>query len=296
MIVGAVHIGTNSMRLLIVDGPVEVHREAVVTGLGSGVDGTGRFTSNRVDATVAVLERYGAVMDSAGVQRRRAVATSATRDADDGPEFVVRAELALGVRPEIIPGDEEAKLAFLGATAEVPPTESTAVVDIGGGSTEFVFGRDTVSYAASVDLGSVRLSERAITSRPSSHEELVAAAEMADRAFSAVRLPEIPDCVIGVAGAFTSLSAIAMNLPEYDRERVHGSMLDIDQIAVLVERLVRLTLAETAAIPSLDPKRAPVILAGAVIAHAALKAIDASVVTVSEQDLLDGLAIELIRG
>jgi exopolyphosphatase/guanosine-5'-triphosphate,3'-diphosphate pyrophosphatase len=295
MIVGAVDIGTNSMRLLIVDGPVEVHRETVVTGLGSDVDGTGRFASNRIDATVAVLERYGAVMDSAGVQRRRAVATSATRDADDGPQFVARAERALGVRPEIISGDEEAKLAFLGATAEIQSTESMAVVDIGGGSTEFVFGRDTASYAASVDLGSVRLSERAITSRPFSDEELAAAAEMADRAFSAVRLPEIPDRVIGIAGAFTSLSAIAMNLPEYDRERVHGSMLDIDQIAVLVERLVRLTLAETAAIPSLDPKRAPVILAGAAIAHAALKAIDASVVTVSERDLLDGLAIELIR-
>lgn len=294
MIVGAVDIGTNSMRLLVVDGDRELHRAVEVTGLGAGVDRTGRFDATRVAATLEVLDRYGDTMDRLGVARRRAVATSATRDAADGPAFVDQAERILGVRPEIIQGHQEAELSFRGATARIRDCSSAVVIDIGGGSTEFVYGSDTVEYSTSIDLGSVRLTERALPSRPASVLEIESARTAAARAFEGVRLPGLPECAIGVAGTFTSLAAIALGLDTYDRDRVDGTVLRAEDLSALIERLAAMTFEETAAIPSIDPKRAPVILAGAVIAEASLVATDINRVTVSEHDLLDGLVLSPI--
>lgn len=294
MIVGAVDIGTNSMRLLVADGDREIYREVEVTGLGAGVDRFRRFDPDRIAATLDVLARYGSIMERLGVRRRRAVATSAMRDAEDGPTFVDRAERLLGTRPEVISGSEEAELSFRGATAHIQNCRSV-VVDIGGGSTEFVYGTDTVEYATSIDVGSVRLTERELPSRPAPDAEMQAARSMANAAFQLVRLPSETDCVVGVAGTFTSLAAISLDLASHDRSQVDGAVLSLRDVTDLVERLASMSVIETAAIPSLDPKRARVILAGAVIAEAALRTLSVDRVTVSEHDLLDGVAMSLLE-
>jgi exopolyphosphatase/guanosine-5'-triphosphate,3'-diphosphate pyrophosphatase len=295
MIVGVVDIGSNSVRLLIVDGDGERLREVEVTALGSGVDRTGRFSEERVVATLDVLGRYREIMERVGVGRRRAVATSATRDAEDGAAFIERAARVLGVVPEVISGTEEAELSYLGATASLDGRLSTVVIDIGGGSTEFVYGAGSVNTATSINIGSVRLTERSLPSRPALAAELREARTAVAREFQVLSPSEAVDRAIGVAGSFTSLAAIAIDLPEYDRDRVHGSVLTAASIHGLIERLSEMTIAETAAIPSLDPKRAPVLLAGAVIAEGALQAVGVDEITVSEHDLLDGMALEAGR-
>ncbi|MEN8114878.1 MAG: exopolyphosphatase, partial [Actinomycetota bacterium] len=242
MIVAAVDIGTNSMRLLITDGSRDLHREVEVTGLGVGVDGAGHFDEERVAATLRVLDRYGGVMDRFGVDRRRAVATSATRDAADGAAFVEKARRALGVQPEIIDGRGEAELSFRGARMRQRDCHSAVVIDIGGGSTEFVYGSDIVDYATSVDLGSVRLTDRELTARPASDVQVQSARAVASRAFANVHLPEHPECAIGVAGTFTSLAAIMLGLEAYDRDRVDGSVLRVEDLEALVEDLAPRTL------------------------------------------------------
>ena len=294
MIAGVVDIGTNSMRLLVVDGVQERHREVAVTGLGAGVDGSGHLDPERVAATLDVLQRYGATMDRLSVAKRRAVATSATRDARNGADFVARAGRVLGVVPEVISGIEEAELSYVGATASFCDQPPTAVIDIGGGSTEFVLGSGTVTSATSIDIGSVRLTDRALTSRPASAADVASARAAVAEAFQASLPPGPVERVVGVAGSFTSLAAIALDLTEYERDRVHGSVLTADQIHGLIARLSSMTISELEAIPSLDPNRAPVILAGAILAEGALEAIGADRITVSEKDLLDGLALQVL--
>ncbi|MEA2011426.1 MAG: exopolyphosphatase [Actinomycetota bacterium] len=295
MIVGVVDIGTNSMRLLVVDDGRERTREVEVTALGSGVDANGHFNQERLAATLDVLERYGETMDRLGVERRRAVATSATRDAEDGPEFMKRAARVLGVTPDVISGTEEAELSYLGATASFDDRLPTVVVDIGGGSTEFVYGNETMRSATSIDIGSVRLTERFLPALPPQESDLRNARLAAAEAFRFSPFPGSPQRAIGVAGSFTSLAAIALDLAEYDRSRVHGTVLTAAALGELSERLSTMTVIETEAIPSFDPKRAPVILAGAILAEAALAALDLDQVMVSEHDLLDGMALALVR-
>ena len=294
MIAGVVDIGTNSMRLLVVDGVQERHREVAVTGFGAGVDGSGNLDPERVAATLDVLQRYGATMDRLSVAKRRAVATSATRDARNGADFVARAGRVLGVVPEVISGIEEAELSYVGATASFCDQPPTAVIDIGGGSTEFVLGSGTVTSATSIDIGSVRLTDRALASRPASAADVASARAAVAEAFQASLPPGPVERVVGVAGSFTSLAAIALDLTEYERDRVHGSVLTADQIHGLIARLSSMTISELEAIPSLDPNRAPVILAGAILAEGALEAVGADRITVSEKDLLDGLALQVL--
>lgn len=299
MKVGAVDIGTNTMRLLIaeVDGDrVEwLDRRTTVTGLGRGVDATGQLAPDAVARTIEVLAGYGAAMDGAGVEKRRAVATSATRDAANRDEFLDGAQAALGIRPDVIGGDEEATLAFAGATRELHGEPPFVVIDIGGGSTEFVYGIDEPSYRVSLDVGTVRLSDRILTDRPATSDQMARAADHVAELFETVVLPSPPGTVVGVAGTFTSLSAISQDLPVYDPGRVHRSILTAVRLAELALYLSLLTVAETAAIPSMDPARAPVILAGAVIAEQAVRAGGASQVMVSEHDVLDGLALAIAR-
>jgi len=294
MIAGVVDIGTNSMRLLVVDDTRELHREVAVTGLGTGVDRTGHLDPERVEATLDVLQRYGATMDRLSVAKRRVVATSATRDAEDSADFVARAGRALGAVPEVISGIEEAELSYVGATASFVDQPPTVVIDIGGGSTEFVLGNETVTTATSIDIGSVRLTDRLLPTRPASAADVRAARAAVAEAFHASLSSEPVERVIGVAGSFTSLAAIALDLTEYDRDRVDGSVLTADQIHGLIDRLSSMTISELEAIPSLDPNRAPVILAGAILAEGALAASRANEITVSEQDLLDGMAMQVL--
>jgi exopolyphosphatase/guanosine-5'-triphosphate,3'-diphosphate pyrophosphatase len=285
---GVVDIGTNSMRLLIADGQREIGRWVEVTGLGRGVDRSGALSAEVIEETLAALARFGATMDHERVERRLAIATSASRDASNREIFFDLAESALGVRPTLISGAEEARLAFAGATAGVDLPPPLVVSDIGGGSTEFV----TAAGGISVDIGSVRLTERAIPSRPAPPAEMEAARRMVAGLFLDVDL-EV-GTLIGVAGTWTSIAAIAQGLPAYSRDLVHGYRMGREDLSVVIGRLTGLTVAETASIPSLDPKRAPVLLAGALVAEGAMDALGATSAVISEHDTLDGAAMGLL--
>jgi len=287
----AIDIGSNSLRLLIVDDDGgEMVRDVTITGLGSGVEQTGRIDPARYDATMRVIERHAAIIGQHDVTTLEAVATSASRDAANGPALMDDIERVLGARPRVIGGDVEASLAFQGATAALAPGDRKLVIDIGGGSSEFVFGTGEPSYVSSIDMGSVRLTDRCVSHRPVPADVIDAARAECKKAFSPVELPATPDLALGVAGTFTSLAAMAMDLDRYDRDMVHGSVLRIDAVEALIELLAGLTVAETARIPSLEPGRARVIFAGAVVAEQAMVRCGLDSATISEYDLLDGLA------
>ncbi len=283
-----VDIGTNSMRLLVTDGTEEVGRWVEVTGLGRGVDRTGTLSPDRIEESVAALARFGVEMERAEVGKRAAIATSASRDAANREEFFDLAESALGVRPRLITGSEEARLAFAGATSQVKVPSPIVVSDIGGGSTEFVTAEGEMSF----EVGSVRLTERSIPTRPAPSTEMEAARALVAGLFSEVDLQA--GTLIGVAGTWTSLGAVAQNLPEYSRDQVHGHRMSRDALAGTIDSLASMTVEETAAIAALDPKRAPVILGGALVAEAVMDILDVDEVMVSEHDTLDGVAMELL--
>jgi exopolyphosphatase/guanosine-5'-triphosphate,3'-diphosphate pyrophosphatase len=240
-----------------------------------------------------VLLGFAAQIESDRSDRVGIVATSASRDATNGEEVMARFERILGVAPQIIGGGREAALAYSGATAHMP-TGTHVVVDIGGGSTEVIKGSDAIEWAHSYDIGSVRLTDRGQLHHPMSEEGVDAARDTADVVLSSPVPAVQAESIIGVAGTFTSIAAIVLNLAEYDRTRVHQTELSISAIQDTIDRLASMTLSEIAAIPSLDPKRAPAILGGAIVAAAAMSALSATIVTVSERDLLDGLAGELL--
>lgn len=288
MKVGVVDIGTNSMRLLITDGRSEHRRWVEVTGLGRGVDSTGRLSDEAIAASLEALVEYGRLMDVAGVARRMAMATSASRDASNREAFFDRAESALGVRPELLTGEEEGRLAFAGATYDLDLEEPIIVSDIGGGSTELVTRHST----RSIDIGSVRLTERHLSDRPPSAIDMKVSARRL-REMLADFEPGQVTSHIGVAGTWTSLSAIAQDLPAYQSDRVHHSRLTRDAVVDVTDLLSNLSLEETRSIPSLDPRRAPVILAGALIAIAVMERLGVEETIVSERDTLDGAAMEL---
>lgn len=288
MKVGAVDIGTNSMRLLITDGDVDSHRVVEVTSLGQGVDTTGRLSEAAIERTLDVLGRFGDLMDTEGAGRRKAIATSAARDAANREQFFDRAEAVLGIRPTLISGEDEARLAWEGAGSGLPLGGDTAVCDIGGGSTELVTRTDLVS----VDIGSVRLTDRILRNRPASSDEMDLA-----RSHVAALLEPVgwkAGELVGIAGTWTSLAAIDLDLPDYDSDEVDGHRLELDRLERLIDRLEVMTVEATAAIPSLDPKRAPVILAGSVVAAGVLHALELGHALISESDTLDGLAAQLL--
>ena len=295
--VGAIDIGTNTVRLLVADVELasltDVERIVEVVGLGRGVDATRHFDPDRVDQAIAILMTYRDRLRQHGAARIRAVATSATRDAEDGEAFLQRATMALGTRPDLITGVEEAALAFRGATDGLRGETPALVLDPGGGSTEFVFGHDRPEYAVTIDIGSVRLTDRLLPERPAAPDRVEAVAAEVAEMFAVVRLPSMPARVIGVAGTFTSLAAIALGLTAHDRSLVHGAALSLEELDRLVEHLSGLTVEETAAIPSLDPKRAPVLLGGAIVAGEAVRVSGLQEAFVSESDLLDGIALDL---
>ncbi|MCH7582239.1 MAG: Ppx/GppA family phosphatase [Acidobacteria bacterium] len=289
MRVGVVDIGTNSMRLLVTDGTTELGRWVQVTGLGRGVDASGSLSEGAIEATLTVFRRFGDLMAEMEVERRMAIATSASRDASNREPFFDRAEQALGMRPTLISGHQEARFAYEGATAIQELDQPVVVSDIGGGSSEFVSAADEVS----IDIGSVRLTERILPGRPASPGEMDRARSLVDDMFGEVEVGTV-GTLVGVAGTWTSIGAIAQELPEYDRELVHGYSLSRSRLSQVTSMLSPMTTEETAAIPSLDPRRAPVILAGTVLAGGVMDALDVAEVVVSEQDTLDGAAAHLL--
>lgn len=307
MRVAAVDIGTNSVRLLVADYlPPDLFegqrlrwldRRVTVTRLGQDVDSSGRLSDVAVGRTIAVLAGFGEAIRAWSVDRVAAVATSAARDAANREEFLDRAELALGHRPQVISGRTEAHLSFCGATQTIEGPGPYLVIDPGGGSTEFVMGDGSPTYAVSVDIGSVRLTERHLPARPASSQQLAAARGAVDELLHLnVSLLDAPGTVVGVGGTVTSLGAISSQLDTYDPAVVHGVVLDNHTVSGLVARLAIMTLDETAAIPAIDPARAGVLLAGAVVVERSMARVGTIELVVSETDILDGLALRLGRG
>jgi exopolyphosphatase/guanosine-5'-triphosphate,3'-diphosphate pyrophosphatase len=215
------------------------------------------------------------------------------RAAGDREEFLDRAEAAFGIRPEVISGEEEAVLGFEGATGGRAGTGPCLVIDVGGGSTEFVFGSGRPEVVASVDLGSRRVTERFLAHHPCLPGELAEARRAAAAAFAGVVLPALPSTVVGLGGTFTSQAALHLGLKVYDSARVHGTVVTQAALDTLAERLATMSLEEIAGLPSLDPVRAPVLLGGAVASAEALRRSGTAEVVVSEADLLDGIARRL---
>ncbi|MEV5171468.1 Ppx/GppA phosphatase family protein [Streptomyces flaveolus] len=306
--VAAIDCGTNSIRLLVADADpatgelTDLDRRMTIVRLGQGVDRTGRLAPEALERTFAACREYADVIKEHGVERLRFVATSASRDAENRDDFVRGVLDILGVEPEVITGDQEAEFSFTGATKELTGrtdlTRPYLVVDIGGGSTEFVVGDDHVRAARSVDVGCVRMTERHLVhggevSDPPTEEEIAAmradieaALDLAERS---VPLREA-HTLVGLAGSVTTVSAIAQELPEYDSARIHHSRVSRERVREITERLLRSTHAERAAIPSLHPGRVDVIGAGALVLLAIMERIGAEEVVVSEHDILDGIA------
>ena len=313
--VAAIDCGTNSIRLLIADlhprtGKAEdVVREMRIVRLGEGVDATGRLAPAALERTFAACLEYQDLIErhSGGTPiPLRFVATSATRDAENRQEFVDGVRGILGVVPYVATGEEEARFSFTGATAELPHDRHSApylVLDIGGGSTEFVLGdaERGVIAARSVDMGCVRMYERHLRSAGVASPAQVKAAradieQLIDTASETVPLAEART-LVGLAGTVTTLGAIALGLDEYDSERIHLSHLSLAQVRDITERLLGMTPQERQAIPVMHPGRADVIGAGALVLLAVMERVGASLavpeVVVSERDILDGIAASI---
>ena len=286
MRVAAVDLGTNTTRLLVADvgdGRVdEVHRETHITRLGEGVDARKRLLPVPIARVRNVLADYRRTLERLGAERTLAVATSAVRDAENGEAFLGEIEWSYGFATRLVSGDDEALLTRRG----VQPAAGTLVLDIGGGSTELIVD----DFHASLDLGSVRYTERYTHTDPPSSAELDACAA-AVRAVLEERVPVRADAAIGVAGTVTTLAALDLGLDTYDRERVHGHRLTLEGAQRQLARLAALPLTERREVPALDPERAPVIVAGAVILTETLLFFGLDAIEVSEHDILDGIAL-----
>jgi exopolyphosphatase / guanosine-5'-triphosphate,3'-diphosphate pyrophosphatase len=301
--VAVVDIGTNSTRLLVAevggDGRVtELERRTTITRLGQGVDASGVLAEEAMGRVLAALARYRELIDPHGATRTFAVLTSAVRDAANGPAFAARVREEYGLDARTIPGDEEARLTFLGATSERPAGDATptVVIDIGGGSTEFVVGaRREVAFHASTQAGVVRQSERVISSDPPTRSELDALAAEAREIFAA-SLPSAVrarvEAAIAVAGTATSLGAIDLDLERYDAAKVHGHRLPLRACEAILDRLAALPEAERRAVRGLHPDRAPTIVAGAVLLIEALRTFGLDATEVSDHDILRGAALQ----
>jgi len=292
--VAAIDCGTNSVRLLIVDGTAELHREMRIVRLGEGVDRTGVLAPAALERTRAALMDYAATCRELMVERIRMVATSATRDAGNRAEFVAMVQQVLGVEPEVVTGEEEAALSFAGATRDLDcHVGPFLVVDIGGGSTEFVLGTTEVDAARSVDIGCVRLTERHLLDDPPTAAQIASAEADVDAALALVRavVPvERARTVVCLAGSSTTVAAVALELPSYDSGAIHGARLPAPVVRQACDRLLAMTRAERAALPVMHPGRVDVIGAGALVLRTVVDRLDLSEITISEADILDGIA------
>jgi exopolyphosphatase/guanosine-5'-triphosphate,3'-diphosphate pyrophosphatase len=313
--VAAIDCGTNSLRLLVADVDpeagtlVDVDRRTEIVRLGEGVDATGRLADDALERTFAVARFYAAIAAEAGVRAVRIVATSATRDAADRSRFTDGMHEILGVAPEVVSGDDEAALAFAGAVRALPDRRDhgpVLVVDVGGGSTEVVLGEDPrdggrVLAARSVDVGSVRLTERHLHTDPPTPAEVERARAEVDEALDAVAetVPiDTATLLVGVSGTVTTVTAHALGLPTYDSGAVEGATLPVATVRAACADLVGRTRAQRAELPYLETGRVDVIGAGALIWGQVVgrvhRASGLATVVTSEHDILDGLAWSLV--
>ncbi|MQA25053.1 MAG: exopolyphosphatase [Micromonosporaceae bacterium] len=320
----AIDCGTNSIRLLVADlgeaarsgggagdgggargsggagdgAFTDVVRRMEIVRLGQDVDRTGRLAADALARTRAALADYAAQLRDLGAERVRMVATSATRDAENAEEFHAMVTEVLGAAPEVVTGQEEAHLSFIGAVRGAPADAEPPylVVDIGGGSTEFVRGTRDAEAAISVDIGCVRMTERHLRGDPPNPAEIAAAeadvAEAVRRALAAVS-GKRARTLVGLAGSVTTVAGIALNLPEYDSEAIHHAEIGYDAVAEVTAELLRSTREQRLAIGVMHPGRADVIAGGALILRVIMEQVSAASVIASEHDILDGIALSL---
>jgi len=300
--VAAVDCGTNTVKLLVTDidrdagTQVDLVREMRIVRLGQDVDRTGRLADEALERVFAAAEEYADLVETHAVDALRFVATSAVRDASNADVFAAGIEARLGVRPEVVSGDEEAQLSYDGATRSLPVVPSPiAVLDIGGGSTELIVGdaHGHVRAARSLDIGSVRLTERLMPSDPPTGDEVDAATRAVDEALDTlpsygVHVGDAPT-LVGVAGTVTTVAALLLGLDTWDRDRVHHASFPVGEVHALAARLLAMTVAERESI-GVPTGRSDVIGAGAIILDRVLTHSGAERLTVSDSDILDGIA------
>jgi exopolyphosphatase/guanosine-5'-triphosphate,3'-diphosphate pyrophosphatase len=303
--VAAIDCGTNSIRLLIaepagLDGLKDLQRRLEIVRLGQGVDASGEFHPDALQRTFAAVDEYAKLIKKADVpvERIHFVATSATRDVKNRETFFAGIKQRLGVLPDVISGEAEARLSFVGALSRVrPEAEPVLVLDIGGGSTELITGGSNgdMRGAISLDIGSVRVTERFLKHNPVAADDLERAIRYVDGllADSGVDFGSIGSW-IGVAGTATTLAGLYLELERYDPERVHGSRIPLPAIAELLHRLAAMTVKEIRALPSMHPGRADVITGGALVESRIAARLNVDNLIVSESDILDGIALELL--
>jgi len=307
MRVAAIDIGTNSTRLLVadVDGAgrdarlAPVDRRMRITRLGQGVDATRQLHPDAIERTVDALREYRGALDDLGVEAVRATATSAARDATNRAQLFGPAADVLGVVPELLGGEEEARLSFLGATAGLDEPAPYLVVDIGGGSTEFVVGTDEPVGLASIDVGCVRLTEQLLISDPPAPEELSEAVQIVRDHLADVdrEVPAIRDAatLVGLAGTVTTVAAVELGLPEYDADKLHHFRLTREAAEDVFRTLATEPAAQRRHNPGLEQGRVDVIVGGAAVLVTILRVLGFDELLVSEADILDGLVRSLAR-
>jgi exopolyphosphatase / guanosine-5'-triphosphate,3'-diphosphate pyrophosphatase len=303
MRVAAIDCGTNSIRLLIadIDGSNfrEVVRDMEIVRLGQGVDETGQFHPDAIARTLAAVDKFAAEIAKRGVEKIRFCATSATRDATNRHLFVDGVRDRLGIELEVISGDEEAALSFAGAIKDLDPSNGPfLVVDIGGGSTEFVFGTATVEAARSVNIGCVRMTERHFASDPAKSEQIEAARTDIQAAIAqAAAVVPITKAktLVAVAGTATTVAAAALDLPEYDRYAIHLSRISAQQTHDAATMFATTTREQRLQLGYMHPGRVDVIAAGSLVLSEIMKATGATEFIASESDILDGMAYSLAR-
>jgi exopolyphosphatase/guanosine-5'-triphosphate,3'-diphosphate pyrophosphatase len=304
--VAVIDCGTNSVRLLVGDldpatGRLRTFERLMrITRLGQGVSARGSLDPEAVERTLTVLREYREVMDRFAVGRVRATATSAARDADNADGFFDAAEKVLGVRPEVISGEEEAALSFVGATSDLDPAEGPfLIVDIGGGSTELAYGTDRLEAAISVDIGCVRMTEQFLSADPPKPDELSACLSVVEAYLDDVRLAladiDQARTFVGLAGTITTVAAVEIGLATYDRDRIHHYRLTKPAVEEVFRTLATESIGERIENPGLEPERADVIVGGMCVLVQIMRTFGLGSCLVSEADILDGLALGLLR-
>ena len=297
-IYAAIDCGTNSTRLLVHDGTQPLERLMRITRLGEGVNETRTLTAGAIERTSAVLREYREVMDRHGVTKTRLTATSAARDATNRDDFFGAAEQIIGVAPTLLSGQEEGRLSFLGATAELDPALGPfLVVDIGGGSTEFSYGTTECEFARSVDMGCVRFTEKYIEHDPPRPEELLACLSVAEAYIDEVRreYPAMAEArtFVGLAGTVATAAAVEIGLESYDRDQIHHFLLTRPAVEDVFRTLATEPLADRIHNPGLEAGRADVIVGGLCVLVQLMRQLDLANCVVSESDILDGLVMSM---
>jgi exopolyphosphatase/guanosine-5'-triphosphate,3'-diphosphate pyrophosphatase len=294
MRVGVIDVGTNSVRLLITDGTGFGERGLAITRLGQGVDAARRVAPDAMARTTDAIDAFVRRCRDADVERVRIVATSAVRDAVNRDEFLDMVRARSGITPEVLTGEAEARSSFAGATAGLGAPGPFVVCDIGGGSTEVIAGGETITFAASLDIGCVRLTERHIVGDPPTQAELDAVAAAARAVLEPAFARVDARTLVGVAGSITTTAAIVLGLSDYDPARIHHATITHDDVLGVRARLATMTNPQRAALPCMPPGREDVIVGGVVIFEQIMAVSGRTTCIVSETDILAGIAADLL--